>query len=160
MKFQRQEIACFSGHRTVKMYTGEDMSVRLTDALKHAIERGYKCFLSGACEGFDIVAAEACIALRKEYPIKIYAIVPFPAQAKSWAPDVQERYRAMLGEANGVVTLSERYYRGIYHTRNRYMVDKASLLITCFNGAPGGTAYTVRYAKEQELEVQNLYKSE
>jgi len=35
--------------------------------------------------------------------------------------------------------------------RNRYMVDKSSLLLACFNGSRGGTYNTVSYAKRQGI---------
>jgi hypothetical protein len=37
--------------------------------------------------------------------------------------------------------------------RNRYMVDKSSMLIACFDGRPGGTMSTVLYAQRAGLDV-------
>ena len=37
--------------------------------------------------------------------------------------------------------------------RNRYMVDKADMVIAVWNGSPSGTGKTVAYAKEQGKPV-------
>ena len=40
--------------------------------------------------------------------------------------------------------------------RNRYMVDRSSLLLACYNGTPGGTMSTILYAERQGLEVLQI----
>ena len=37
--------------------------------------------------------------------------------------------------------------------RNRYMVDRSSLLLACFDGRPGGTMSTIVYAERQGLKT-------
>ena len=37
--------------------------------------------------------------------------------------------------------------------RNRYMVDRASLLLACFDGRPGGTMNTILYAERSGVKV-------
>ena len=37
--------------------------------------------------------------------------------------------------------------------RNRYMVDRASLLVACFDGRPGGTMNTILYAQRSGVQV-------
>ena len=41
--------------------------------------------------------------------------------------------------------------------RNMYMVDSASLCVAYFNGKPGGTLNTVKYAKKCGVPVLNLH---
>ncbi len=38
--------------------------------------------------------------------------------------------------------------------RNRYMVNRSSLLIALFDGLPGGTKKTIEYANQQGLEIR------
>ena len=40
------------------------------------------------------------------------------------------------------------------------MVDRCSRLICYFDGQPGGTAYTVRYALQQGVQLVNLAQEE
>ena len=40
--------------------------------------------------------------------------------------------------------------------RNKYMVDSSSLLLTCFNGYPGGTMNTIVYAQRNGVKVVTI----
>ena len=40
--------------------------------------------------------------------------------------------------------------------RNRYMVDKSSILIACYDGKSGGTWNTIKYAMDRDLEIIRL----
>lgn len=37
--------------------------------------------------------------------------------------------------------------------RNRYMVDHSSMLVACYNGQPGGTWNTIKYAMDFDREI-------
>ena len=37
--------------------------------------------------------------------------------------------------------------------RNRYMVDKAQILIVCCDGTSGGSLNTLRYAMDKDKEI-------
>ena len=39
------------------------------------------------------------------------------------------------------------------HERNQFMIDNSSLVISLFNGKPGGTKKTLDYAKQQGLDI-------
>ena len=70
----------------------------------------------------------------------------------------QLRYRSILGKADDMVCLSETYFDGCFLRRNDYMLERASHIITYYNGEPkGGTFYTCRRAKRMNLEITNLY---
>ena len=40
--------------------------------------------------------------------------------------------------------------------RNRYLVDHANFLIAVYDGKPGGTQYTVEYARKKGLEIVQI----
>ena len=46
------------------------------------------------------------------------------------------------------------------HKRNRHLVDNSSVCVCYLNRESGGTAYTVRYAKEKGLEIVNIVQGE
>lgn len=52
--------------------------------------------------------------------------------------------------------VSARYASGCMYRRDRYMVDRASLVIAAFDGTPGGTRYTVAYAMSRGVPVVDL----
>lgn len=57
-----------------------------------------------------------------------------------------------------MTVLEERYTDGCMLRRNRYMVEHADILMTVFDGSPGGTAATVRYAKSRGLRLITLWR--
>ena len=59
------------------------------------------------------------------------------------------RRERILDAADSVVTVCEEYTSNAFFLRNRYMVDRADVIVCCFDGKTGGTAYTVEYARRQ-----------
>lgn len=135
----------------------ERLKKALEDAVVQAIEDGFTTFLCGGAMGLDILAGEIINTLQDEgMLIRLICVVPFAGQAKRWTWRWKDRYCALLRRADDVVTLSEEYHDGCYHERNRFLVEHSSRLIVYYDGQPGGTQYTVEYAKKREREIVNL----
>ena len=58
-----------------------------------------------------------------------------------------------MGLCDFETMVQRNYDRGCMLRRNRYMVDRSSLLIAAFDGSRGGTLYTATYAMKQGVEV-------
>lgn len=162
MQTDRATTCCFSGYRVEKMpFAANDPRVdALTAALDRAIAdaaaQGYTGFFSGMSTGFDLWAAEAVLRARETLPIQLFCAIPFDRQADRYSPEWKRRFNHCLLAADRVFVLSRDYYAGCYAARNRFMVDASSLLICYFDGKPGGTAQTVRMAKQNNLRIVNL----
>ena len=52
--------------------------------------------------------------------------------------------------------LQEKYEAGCLLARNRYMADRADVLLAYCERESGGTAYTVRYAQKHGVPVEFL----
>ena len=125
--------------------------------VKHLIGLGCTCFFSGVAKGFDTWAAEDVLYWKREYPhIRLVCAVPFPGQADAWLPSERQRREKILAAADEVVTVCPQYQKGCYYERNRYMVDRSDVLVAAFDGKPGGTAYTVDYARSEGLTVLQI----
>ena len=75
-------------------------------------------------------------------------------QEVKWPKAEQEQYHSILKRADEVVYVSRDYHPDCMLERNRYMVDRASILLAVYNGTyRSGTAMTVRYAKEQGTKI-------
>ena len=83
-------------------------------------------------------------------------ILPCRSQPSGWAPEDQEKYFRILGRADDVLWLSEKYYEGCMLLRNRYMISHASRCICYLKDRRGGTLYTVSLACRNGLDVDNL----
>lgn len=159
--------AAFSGYRFEKLVSqvhGADCSTirdgiisRTGRAVRVLYDRGIDTYLCGMATGFDLWAATAVLAMKKQLPgLRLVAVVPFRGQARYYPDDFKELYYAVLAASDSRVCLHETYTRSCFHERNRAMLDRASALVCYFNGLPGGTAYTVGLARKRNMMILNL----
>lgn len=161
----KNTTCCFTGYRPEKMpFKGDESTddIRKLKADLHAsinnhIEAGCIHFISGGSRGFDMWAAEYIAMLKQSCSdITLEIAVPHPGQADKWSSDYRFRYDCMLSAADAVTVLCPGYSPNCFHVRNRYMIENSSYLIAYYDGQPGGTSYTVSYAKKRGLQIDNL----
>ena len=152
---ENKTSCAFTGHRKLE----NDFSLRkLKKIIKTLIEEGVTTFYAGMAIGFDLVAAEAVLALKKKYPsVKLVACIPCYNQEKTFPAEDQKRYVKILKKADEQVVLAEHYFSGCMQLRNRYMVDHADVLVAYCHAETGGTAYTVKYFKKQKPHNDILF---
>ena len=164
----RDNTCCFSGYRPEKLPWGADESdprcVGLKEALKDATEgiirSGVRHFICGMARGSDTYFCDAVLSLREEYAFAtLEAAIPYEAQARRWQDEERERYSRLVGLCDYVTYISREYTRGCIFVRNRYMVDNASVLLAVYDGKPGGTGNTLKYAARRGLEIIELAPS-
>ncbi|MBR3429694.1 MAG: DUF1273 family protein [Clostridia bacterium] len=152
-----EETVCFTGHRVISDTDMPRLLISLDHAITESCLNGYRSFLCGGARGFDTVAAEAVLRCKRTNPeIRLIIAVPCRTQADRWSVSDKEKYRMILDQADQVIVLSESYYEGCMHRRNRFMVDHSSLCLCYLIHFSGGTWYTVRYAFHQGIAINNL----
>ena len=120
------------------------------------IEQGYQYFGAGGALGFDTLAAQTVLNLKKWYPcIKLILVLPCKDQAAGWRANDVKEYERIKSRADKIVYTADRYFNGCMQ-KNRYLVDGGSLCICYLAKQEGGTAYTVQYAREKGLRVVNI----
>lgn len=156
---EKNETAAFSGHRIIPAEKVDETRAKVRREIMALYAKGVHVFLNGMALGFDMLAAEEVIALRKEFPyIKLIAVVPFRNQSIKWGTEEKSRWWNILLQADENIFLSEYYFDRCFLKRNDYMVERAGRLVCYFNGRPyGGTAYTYRMAKKKNMLISNLY---
>lgn len=153
----KNQTCCFTGHRKIPLDQLESVTQRLRDAVIASIKDGYLYFGAGGALGFDTLAAQTILDLKKDYPqIKLILVLPCKTQARGWKQEDIEEYNRIMKAADKVVYTSQDYYSGCMHKRNRHLVDNSSLCICYLNSNTGGTAYTVDYAKSVGCRVSNI----
>ena len=122
--------------------------------IRRAIDDGFRTFISGVAWGVDIVAAEVVLQHKASDPtIHLICAVPHPGFEKRMGEAWQQRYKAVLENADIVRTINQTQSRGCYQTRNIWMVDRSARVIAVFNGESGGTKSTIDYAKRTGVET-------
>lgn len=153
----------FTGHRPVRFSFGYDeedekclrLKLVLAQQISALIEGGVSLFYTGMALGTDQWCAAIVLDMKRQYPnIQLTAVLPCETQANKWSPEQRERYFNTLAECDDVITLNTHYTPQCMLERNRYMIDHADYLLAVYDGGgKGGTAYTVRYAREKKREI-------
>ena len=153
----KNKCCCFTGHRMIRTEHINIILPRLEAEIRKLYSMGIRDFISGGARGFDTIAAEAVLSLRDELPeIRLILALPCRVQTKGWNKKDIFRYDSILSDADEVHYISEEYTPECMHKRNRFMVDNSAHCIFYMTHMRGGTAYTVRYALESELEMHNI----
>lgn len=166
MNYEKIKTACFSGYRPEKFHFPlnmdsaefEALQDNIEAAIRNAAQNGYTTFLCGMAAGFDLVCADVFFDVREsgaEFEhLELAAIIPF--QGHKVPKDWRTLYTRTISRADYVEILLPAYQSGCYLRRNDWMIERSSLLICYWDRQEGGTAYTVRKAKEKGVPIQNI----
>lgn len=161
----REKTCCFTGHRPEKLPWGKNeadlrclsLKRKLRDALETAFAEGKRHFVCGMARGCDLYFAETVIALKMEHPdITLEAVIPFAGQSEKWSPEQRQRWERLVAECDRKTVLQELYTPDCMHRRNRYMVEKSSLVIAVYDGSNGGTRRTLEYAIREKVPFVDI----
>ena len=156
---------CFTGHRPNALPDAGNerqsgmraLRALLERAVERAVSDGYTDFYAGGALGFDTLAAEAVLRVRQnDSSVCLHLALPGLDQTEGWSVDQLSRYEAILSQASEVWYAAERCSPASMQKRNRYLVDHASRCIAYLRRMKGGTLYTVNYALDSGVEVDNL----
>lgn len=153
----RDYTCCFTGHRALPPEKREAIAYQLEQTVIMLIQAGIRFFGAGGARGFDTLAAQTILKLRRKYPhIKLILVLPCLSQTQGWRDEDIKVYESIKTAADKVTYTSEKYTQGCMHKRNRHLVDHSSICVCYLTEDRSGTAYTVNYAKKQGLKVINL----
>ena len=139
-------ICTFFGHR--------DCSEAVTQELYTAIERiivenNCRLFYVGNHGNFDRLVSKVLFELKSKYEIEVYTVLAYMP-----AKNIIE-YTNPTILPDGIETVP-RKFAIIY--RNRWMVDKADIVLTYVKHSFGGAAQFKEYATKKNKSVIELYK--
>lgn len=161
-----KQTCSFTGHRPEKLPWGFDeadprctaLKIMMEQQLRRLCDAGVHRYFCGMAQGTDRYFLEILIRLKAEYPLTLEAAIPCPSQPNAWSREERERYYILLEECDRIHQLSDHYYPGCMQHRNRFMVEHSDILMTVYDGTPGGTATTVAYAKARGLKIISLWR--
>lgn len=156
----KHKTCCFTGHRTIPPKVLPALSCELEAVLKDLIQKGIRYFGAGGALGFDTLAAQTVLRMKKQYPqIRLILVLPCREQAKNWQEKDVQCYHSILQTADKVVYTAEHYTTSCMHRRNRHLVDHSCICVAYCTRFTGGSAYTVRYAQQRGVPVIFLHSS-
>ena len=152
------KTVCFTGHRQIQTSEKHALSDALHEEIDRQIRAGACLFRTGGAIGFDTMAAQAVLELRREHSgMLLELILPCPSQTALWQPQDKQTYKQILAQADRVQYAGFEYFNGILQLRNRQLVQGADVCIAYLKSSHGGgTAYTSALALRLGLEYINL----
>ena len=157
---ERKMTCFFTGHRSIPKDKLSHLLAKLDETIDRLIAEGYNRFVCGGAVGFDTLAACRVVVAKTKHPeVELHLVLPCRDQTAKWRSSYDlALYQRIKGYADEVCYATDTYSAGCMHLRNRMMADMSSVCVAYYNGAGGGTAYTVRYAIDQGIQVINLYE--
>ena len=150
-------ICCFTGHRTIRAEHMRMLPQVLDRVLEGLIGRNMTVFRTGGAIGFDTLAALKVLEKKEKYPqVRLELILPCKDQTRGWNESNRRAYEYIRSRADSVVYLHEEYVAGCMLERNRKLVEGSHCCVGYCTTDKGGSAYTLRYAKQKGLRVINV----
>lgn len=145
---------CFTGHRNIPAEDIVSVKFDLDITLRSLIAKGVSAFYCGAARGFDTMAAETVIHLKKTYPfLKLYLILPCRGQDVYWNESDKRKFAFILSHADDVQCLYESYNKHCMYERNKALIDSADICVCYLREKTGGSAFTVALAAKRGLHI-------
>ncbi len=153
----KNKCCFFTGHRAVSKVHKERIVTNLPKIIKTLFNNGVTDFITGGALGFDTLAAQAVIRAKNEIPeIRLILALPCKDQSNNWNKNQVLIYEEILEKADEIIYVSEEYTPECMRKRNRFMVDSSSHCVFFMTSPRGGTAYTVKYALENNMNMINV----
>ena len=154
---KRMQTCCFTGHRQLPLEEQAEIANKLERVIAVLYQKGIRYYGAGGALGFDALAAQTVLNLRESYPgMKLILVLPCLTQTRGWRSEDVAEYERIKELADKIVYTSQQYTRNCMHKRNRHLVDHSGVCICYLTKNSGGTAYTVKYARKQGLNVFNI----
>ena len=149
-----EKTVCFTGHRRV---LHKYIPQKLDEIVEILINDGFVYFGTGGARGFDKLAAESIIRAKEKHPeIKLIIVLPCSDSWDKWNRYEREEYMRLAEKADKVTSLSDHYYTGCMHARNKHLVDGSSVCVSYRYSSGGGTAFTENYARKKGLTIVSV----
>ena len=153
------EACFFTGHRLIPNEEKEELKASLKKAIVAMIENGVTVFICGGALGFDTLAAQTVLDLKKNYDIRLCMYLPCDTQHIDWECSDVFEYTRINSLADEVFYVSRgEKTPGVMKKRNKAMVEAADYGICYMKDRKSGTGQTVNMAEEKGISIINLYE--
>ena len=149
------KTCCFTGHRIIKKTSLPLIKQKTEIEVRKLIVQGATHFIAGGALGFDTLAAQTVLELKKDYSqIKLILAIPCEDQAGKWNYKDKTIYEYIKNQADKVIYISKQYEKECMLKRNRFMVDNSNFVIAMWDGRKyGGTFYTLKCAERLNKQI-------
>ena len=140
----RAKTCCFTGHRSLSGAEKLKAAVRLRRVIEEQIKAGIVFYGAGGALGFDTLAAQTVLDMKKEYPqLRLILVLPYLNGALS-ADGYDETVYPPLE------SVPRRY---AILRRNEWMIQRCDVLVAYVTHGWGGAARTLAYARKKKKTI-------
>ena len=144
----------FTGHRVI----GAEARTAIRESLKreiiNAINDGVTVFIAGGALGFDMLAAETVISLKKDFQIQLVLYLPCRNHNMLWGEGDRLRFDNIMSMADEIYYVTQEEYKdGCMKKRNLAMVEASDMCIAYIKSQHSGTAQTIKMAEAKSIEI-------
>jgi len=148
----------FSGHRFIPHSHLLRLRALVARAVRYAYSEGYRDFYNGGAMGFDLLAAEVVLEMKRDLPdIRLCMLLPCMNQDEKWNAAQRDSYEFLLSNADEVEYVSEEYNESCMRERNFLLASRADILVAYVGHSRSGASQTVRMADSMGKTIYNLY---
>ena len=141
------KICSFFGHREVENFC--QIKIKLLKELERLVcAEGYGVFLFGGFGDFDNLCAIACLEIQKKYKnCDVFLVTPY----------LKSNYNYEI-KYDGIIypPIENIPFKFAISHRNRWMIDKADVVIAYIDHSFGGAYKTFKYAESKNKYIINL----
>ncbi len=146
----------FAGHRYIERFSF--VEAQLEKIIANLISsKSYIDFLVGRDGDFDQIVSSAVLRMKRRIfhaNSSLIWVMPYEtAQYRDHLDDFEEYY----DEIELCPVSENAYFKGAIQKRNRYMVDRADLLICYVERKSGGAYQTLKYAQKAGKQIINIF---
>lgn len=109
--------------------------------------------VSGLAAGWDTAVAEAAI---KE-GISLVSALAYRGQADHWPEDAKRQQDRLIEKSSHVYVYADEKEHGCYSRRDKWVLDRADMVLALWSGVDGGTARAIAHAQERNKPIVNLW---
>lgn len=97
------KVCCFTGHRNLPQWEENSMRQKLQAVIREFAIAGIRTYCAGGAMGFDTLAEQVVLELKKEFPqIRLVLVLPCRQQEKYWPARDKAVYQNILRQADEV----------------------------------------------------------
>lgn len=123
-------------------------------------EHEYVDFLVGRNGDFDQLCSSAVLRTKKNYRDDNSSLILVLPYDTAHYRDNQDGYEDYYDDIEICFESARAHPKGAIQKRNRYMVDRADLIICYVDNESGGAYQTIQYAEKQNKEIINIAKKD
>jgi uncharacterized phage-like protein YoqJ len=107
--------------------------------------------------GVALCAAELVLEQKEKHPnITLECVIPWEDQAAHWTESWRDRYFAVAAQCDRETMLQTHYTPDCMRRRDRYLIQRADILLALWDGQPYGVGTIVRHAQNMGRTVWTL----